>query len=177
MPASQHDNAVPLCGSDDLVVVVDWERDGAALTGQVIAENISGRACRLADKPEVTPLQPDGTPVAVKTIIGWELKVPRYVVLQPGQRATARLHWGSWCEQRPSDRTRVKWPGGSTVAEVHGPVQPECSQGRPSNMTSSWFHLIRHRYEHIPPAEGRAGYWLTIRPSPLHVPCHLGAFR
>jgi hypothetical protein len=39
---------VPLCGSDDLAVVVSWERDGAALDGQVIAENVGGRACRLA---------------------------------------------------------------------------------------------------------------------------------
>src|SRR5215470_8044635 len=127
VPASQDDDAVPLCGSDDLAVTVNWEHDGAALHGQVIAENVGGRACRLADKPAVTPLQPDGVPLQVKTIIGFELKVPRYVILEPGQRAASRVHWASWCGQSASDRAWVKWPGGSAVAKVHGPSQPECS--------------------------------------------------
>jgi hypothetical protein len=65
VPDGQGDDAVPLCGSDDLAVVVNWEHDGPALDGQVIAENVSGRACRLADKPGVTPLQPDGTALPV----------------------------------------------------------------------------------------------------------------
>jgi len=60
--AGQSGDAVPLCGSDDLAVVVSWEHDGTALSGQVIAENVSGRACRLRHKPGVTPLQSDGTP-------------------------------------------------------------------------------------------------------------------
>lgn len=142
MPASQGDDAVPRCGSDDLAVVVNWEHDGAALHGQVIAENVSGRACRLADKPAVTPLQPDGAPLQVKTIISLELKIPRYVILEPGQRAASRVYWGSWCGQQASDRARVDWPGGSTVAKVHGPTQPECSPGQSTNLTSSWFHLM-----------------------------------
>ena len=62
MLAGQSGDAVPLCGSDDLAVVVSWEHDGTALSGQVIAENVSGRACRLRHKPGVTPLQSDGTP-------------------------------------------------------------------------------------------------------------------
>ena len=143
MPASQDDDdAVPLCGSDDLAVVVSWEHDGAALEGQVIAENVSGRACRLAYKPEVTPLQPDGTPLPVETIVTFELHIPPYVVLEPGQRAASRVHWGSWCGQQASDRARVNWSGGSTVATVHGPTQPECSPAKPDNLTSSWFRLM-----------------------------------
>jgi len=142
VPASQDDDAVPLCGSDDLAVTVNWEHDGAALHGQVIAENVGGRACRLADKPAVTPLQPDGVPLQVKTIIGFELKVPRYVILEPGQRAASRVHWASWCGQSASDRAWVKWPGGSAVAKVHGPSQPECSPGQPSDLASSWFFLM-----------------------------------
>jgi hypothetical protein len=142
MPGSQDDDALPLCGSDDLAVVVNWEHGGPALEGQVVAENVSGRACRLADKPEVTPLQPDGAPLPVKTIISLEMKVPRYVILQPGQRAAARVHWGSWCGQQATDQAQVRWTGGSTVATVHGPTQPECSPGRPDNMTSSWFRLM-----------------------------------
>jgi hypothetical protein len=29
------------------------------------------------------------------------------------------------------------------VAEVRGPAQPACVQGRSGNLTSSWFHLLR----------------------------------
>ncbi len=76
----------------------------------MIAENVSGRAGRLAHKPEVTPLQPDGTPLPVETIVTLEEKIPPYVVLEPGQRAASRVHWGSWCGQA-SDRARVDWPG------------------------------------------------------------------
>jgi hypothetical protein len=43
----------------------------------VIAENVGGRACRLAGKPGVTPLPPDGAPLQIKTLVGVELKVPR----------------------------------------------------------------------------------------------------
>jgi hypothetical protein len=141
VPASQDDDAVPLCGSDDLAVVVSWEHDGTALEGQVIAENVSVRACRLAHKPHVTPLQPDGTPLPVQTIVTLEEKIPSYVVLEPGQSAASRVHWGSWCGQQASDRARVDWPGGSTAATVHGPTQPECSPAQPDHLISSWFHL------------------------------------
>ena len=106
----------------------------------MIAENVSGRACRLASKPEVTPLQPDGTPLPVETIVTLEEKIPPYVVLEPGQRAASRVHWGSCCGQA-SDRARVDWPGGSAVATVHGPTQPECSPAQSDNLTTSWFHL------------------------------------
>ena len=141
MPASQDDDAVPLCRSDDLAVVVNWEHDGAALEGQVIAENVSGRACRLEYKPEVTPLQPDGTPLPVDTIVTLEQKIPPFVVLEPGQRAASPVRWGSCCGQA-SDRARVDWHGGSAVAAVHGPTQPECSPAQPDNLITSWFHLL-----------------------------------
>ncbi|MDQ2811764.1 MAG: DUF4232 domain-containing protein [Actinomycetota bacterium] len=129
---------------------MSWERDGDALRGQVIAENVSGRACRLEagharleHKPAVTPLQPDETPLPVATIVGMENLEPGYVILQPGQRAAAFVRWGSWCgQQRVSTRARVDWPGGSTVANVDGPVQPECVKGQADNLTSSWFKLM-----------------------------------
>jgi len=142
VPASQGDDAVPLCGSDDLAVVVEWKHGSPGLDGQVIAENVGGRACRLAYKPEVTPLQPDGTPLPVETIVTLEEKMPSYVIVEPGQRAAARVHWGAWCGQQASDRARVDWSGGSTAAKVHGPTQPECLPGQPDNLTSSWFRLM-----------------------------------
>ena len=143
MPASQDDDAVPLCGSDDLSVVVSWEHDGrGALAGKVIAENVSGRACRLANKPHVTPLRPDGTPLPVETIVTLEMKMPPYVVLEPGQRAASRVDWGPWCGEQASDRARVDWLGGSTVATVHGPTQPERSPAKSNYLISSWFRLM-----------------------------------
>ena len=142
MPADESGGLRRQCGSDDLAVVVSWERDGPGLRGQVVAENVSGRACRIENKPGVTPLRPDGTPLPVETIVTMEWISPGYVTLQPGERAAAPVFWGSWCGKQASDRARVDWTGGSTVAEVHGPAQPECSPGRPGNLSSSWFKLI-----------------------------------
>jgi len=142
MPARRRDDAVPPCGSDDLAVVVHWEPDGTGLRGQVIAENVSGQICQLANKPTVTPLQPDGSPLPVETIVTMEMRSPGYVNLQPGQRAAAPVSWGSWCGQQASDQARVEWPGGSTTARVDGPTQPDCDPSQGYNLTSSWFDLI-----------------------------------
>ena len=141
MPAPVSDDAVPLCGPDDLAVTVSWEHDGAGLRGQVIAENTSGRACRLAGKPQVQPLHADGTPLPVETVISLEMLTPGFVILPPGDRAAARVSWASWCGQPASGRAQVSWDGGSALAEVRGPAQPECVQGRSGNLTSSWFGL------------------------------------
>jgi hypothetical protein len=97
MPARMSDDAVPPCGPDGLTVVVKWERDGAGLRGQVIAENVGGRAFRLAGKPEVTPLRSDGSPLPARTITTREWKSPGYVILPPGERAAAQVAWTSWC--------------------------------------------------------------------------------
>lgn len=132
---------VPLCEAADLAVTVHWERDGTALRGQVVAENVGGRVCRLAGKPEVTPLAGDGTPLPARTVITLEWRSPGYVLLRPGQRAAARVGWASWCGRPAAGQARVAWDGGSAVAEVHGPAQPECSPGQPGNLVSSWFQL------------------------------------
>lgn len=142
MPARMSDDAVPSCGPDDLAVVVKWERDGTGLRGQVITENVGRRACRLAGKPEVTPLRSDGSLLPARTITTREWRSPGYVILQPGERAAAHVAWASWCGQQASDRAQVDWPGGSTVAKVHGPAQPACIHDQPGNLTSSWFELI-----------------------------------
>src|SRR6202021_1640419 len=117
MPAHQADDAVvPACGPDDLVVEVSWERDGTGLRGRLVAANVSDRACKLAGKPDVTPLGADGTPLPARTVMTLELRNPGYVILQPGQRAVAPVWWASWCGQHASDRAQVGWPGGSARA-------------------------------------------------------------
>src|SRR5450759_2785286 len=116
----------PCVSVKDLAMTVHWERGGAGLRGQVIARNIGARACRLAGKPAITPLALDGTALPAQTVITLEMLHPGYVVLQPGQRAAASLGWGSWCGQQAADRVRVNWGSGVAVADVHGPVQPQC---------------------------------------------------
>ena len=141
-PASGDPAEAPLCGAADLAVTVRWEREGTGLRGQVLAENVGGRVCRLAGKPEVSPLAGDGTPLPAQTVVTLEWRSPGFVLLRPGQRAAARVGWSSWCGRRAAGRARVRWEGGEAVTEVHGPAQPECSPGAPDNLVSSWFELI-----------------------------------
>jgi hypothetical protein len=141
-PVSGDPAEAPLCEAADLAVVVRWEQDGTGLRGQVLAENVGGRVCRLAGKPEVTPLAADGAPLPAGTVVTLEWRSPGYVLLRPGQRAAARVGWASWCGRRAAGRARVGWGSGEAVAEVHGPAQPECSAGAPDNLVSSWFELI-----------------------------------
>jgi hypothetical protein len=136
------DDLVPACGSDDVSVVVHWQHDGPGLRGQVLAENVSGHVCRLANKPDVTPLRVGGKPLRVRTIMTLEWRDPGYVDLQPGQRAAAPLSWGSWCGLPASDQAQVVWAGGSAVAQVTGPTQPECVDGESGDLTTDWFHVI-----------------------------------
>lgn len=132
---------IPPCGPDDLSVTVRWERDGAGLRGQVIAENTGGRACRLPGKPGVTPLGLDGEPLPVKTVITLEWRSPGYVTLEPGQRAAAPVAWGGWDGPAASDLARVTWEGGAATAAVEGPTQP-AGPDSPRNISSSWFRPL-----------------------------------
>jgi hypothetical protein len=134
-------SAQPVCEPGDLAVTVRWVSDGGGLRGQVIAENVGGRACRLPGKPTVTPVGQDGAPLPVQTVITLEWIQPGYVTLQPGQRAAAPVYWNSWCGERASDRARVGWGDHSATARVDGPLQPECIPGKPGNLSSSWFRL------------------------------------
>jgi hypothetical protein len=89
--------AVPVCGPGDLAVTVHWQREGNGLHGQVVAENIGGRRCRLPGKPTVAPLGQDGDPLPAGTTVTLEMMQPGYVVLSPGDRAAARVSWPNWC--------------------------------------------------------------------------------
>ena len=142
MSAADRAPEVPLCEAADLAVAVHWDRDGTRLRGQVVAQNVGGRACRLAGKPGITPLAEDGTALPAQTVITLEWMSPGYVLLQPGQRAGARVSWGSWCGRPAASQAQVHWDSGQAVADVHGPAQPECSPGQPDNLVSSWFQLI-----------------------------------
>ncbi len=134
----------PLCGPGDVAMTLVWERraDDDGLRGQLIAENVGSRACRLPGKPTVTPLEPDGTPLRVRNVVSLEFLSPGYVDLQPGDRAAARVLWSSWCGRPASDRARIEWDGGSVVAPVRGPVQPACIRDGADNLSPWWFRPL-----------------------------------
>lgn len=88
MPGIAGQAAVPVCETADLAVTLHWEPDGSGLRGQVVAENVGNRACRLPGKPTVAPLGLDGEPPPAKTVVTLEMMEPGYVVLSPGGRGS-----------------------------------------------------------------------------------------
>jgi hypothetical protein len=135
-------SALPVCEPAELTVTVHWDRDGnGGLRGQVIAENVGTRACRLPGKPSVKPLGLDGVPLPTRTVVTLEFRLPGYAIVQPGQRAAAVVVWSSWCGRPASDQAQVSWDDHTVTAHVHGPLQPDCTAGTPDSMSSSWFHL------------------------------------
>jgi hypothetical protein len=137
------DDTAPPCTRDDVVVRVVWERDGRGLRGEVVVENTGDHACRLGGKPSVSPLAADGSAMATQTATTLELQGKGYVVIEPGQRATARLSWSNWCGGAPTARALVAWWDGSAVARVEGPLRPGCDTRRPTGLSSSWFDVVR----------------------------------
>jgi hypothetical protein len=138
----EDDDRLPLCEAEDLELTVHWEQDGTGLSGQVTARNVGSRTCRLAGKPAVTPLGLDGTPLPAQTVITMEMRSPDYVTLRPGQRATAPVTWQNWCGPDASAHARVNWRGGTAIANVQGPVQPQCFAQEADNLSSGWFKLV-----------------------------------
>lgn len=111
-------SAVPLCDPHDLTVSVHWGPDAeGGLRGQVVAENTGGQACRLPGKPTVRPVGVDGKPLPVQTLITLEMRLPGYVIVQPGQSAAAPVAWGSWCVRPASDQARPG-PGSDTTPQT-----------------------------------------------------------
>lgn len=141
-PGPREWDHIPECGSDDLAVLVRWERARVGLAGQIIAENVSGRTCRLSHKPWVIPLGTDGRELPVEAIITAELRL-RPVILDLGERAAAPVGWAGWCGDAASGVVRVNWGSGSAVVDVEGPRQPDCPDPeQPTNLSSSWFDAL-----------------------------------
>lgn len=133
---------VPPCAARDVRVTVRWERVRRGLRGEVVVENVGDRACLLNLKPTVIPLARDGKPLQTMGTNTLKLRLPAHVVLEPGKRAVATLSWLSWCGERAGRRALVQWWEGSAVADVEGPVQPECRHDRSGNLKTSWFDSV-----------------------------------
>jgi hypothetical protein len=135
-------SAVPPAGSHELALSLRWHRYGDQLRGEVVAENIGDRVCRLGNKPRLAPLGQDGKPLGVDQIITLELRIPPFVILRPGQRAAAAVSWSGWRGPPASGRVLLAWDGGSTVVDARGPAQPACPKDGSGNLSSGWFTLI-----------------------------------
>ncbi|WP_410621798.1 DUF4232 domain-containing protein [Amycolatopsis sp. cmx-8-4] len=143
-PRWQEGARVPPCGSGDLAVSVRWFRAaGGGLCGEVVAENVSGLVCRLGGKPGLQPLGLDGQPLGVGQWITLELRIPPFVILEPGQLASASISWSGWSGRSASGRIAVSWEGGSAAVDVAGPIEPGLPErGVAGGLSSSWFTRI-----------------------------------
>lgn len=143
-PRWREEARVPPCGSDDLAVSVRWFRaTGGGLRGEVVAENVSGRVCRLGRKPGLQPLGLDGQPLGVDQWITLEMRIPPFVILGPGQLASASISWSGWSGRSASGRIVVSWEGGSATVDATGPTEPgPPERGVAGNLSSSWFTRI-----------------------------------
>jgi hypothetical protein len=132
----------PECDAGDVTAVVHWERDGKGLSGTLTVTSTGTRTCLLTGKPGVAPLRADGGSLGTMCAVTLEMRMPGYVVLEPGRSAVAPVSWVSWCGDPASRRAEVTFRDGRCViADVTGPTQPECHDPRSANLSSSWFTL------------------------------------
>jgi hypothetical protein len=129
------------CQADHADVSVVWHDEDGSLRGWVEVRNVGDRPCRLSGKPSITPLSADGSRLDAPTIVTAELKLPGYVVLEPGQRARAAIGWGAWDGPTAGVQVVVGWEGQEKQVTVSGPTQPSRSEG-PTNIWSYWFELV-----------------------------------
>jgi hypothetical protein len=112
--------------------------DDGRLTGELVAKNISDHAIRLSGKPSLTPIGVDGQPLAAETVVTLELRLPGYVELEPGKRASTVVGWAGWDGPPASGTVIVQWPGGQVDVAASGPRQPHAT-GPAVNLWASWF--------------------------------------
>lgn len=117
--------------------------DDGSLRGDLTVRNRGTVVCRVGGKPALTPLGVDGRPLPAQTVVTMEMRMPGWVVLQPGARAASRVGWSGWCGDPASGRAHVRWEQGEATIMVDGPPQPRCPDGgQPVNLWSSWFRVV-----------------------------------
>jgi len=103
------DAAAVSCYSFAMAFSFHWlqrQPDGS-LSGQLKVKNVSGRSCRLADRPQIDLLGTGGVFIPVHAPLGLGV-VGAGRVLPTGYTSTATVRWSSWCgPQTPSGTAQV----------------------------------------------------------------------
>lgn len=128
-------------GASEVTFTLTWRADAGSLKGELQALNVCDHVVRLSGKPRLVPIGVDGEQLDADAIVSAEMKLPGYVELAPGERASAPVSWAGWDGPPASGRLIVGWQGGRVEVEAFGPRQPE-SVGPPTNLSSSWFERV-----------------------------------
>jgi hypothetical protein len=142
------------CTPDEVEFELRWHAASQfTLRGQLVATNVSDRVWQISGKPGLRLVGKDGVEVSHSHRVSLESRIPRYVVVEPGQSASASVSWSSWDEDIESTSVIVIWPGGPKAVPTTGPTHPAQAapqKGRfPRNRTpmlpmctsSTWFSL------------------------------------
>lgn len=115
------------CRPYEVEFTLAWARHSFGhLRGDLVAVNVSDRAWRISYEPEIVPTRTDGLPLWRSPLAhGRPEPVMPHVVLQPGQRARARVIWVGWDGQPVGHAVVLSWPGGTKLAPTSGPRHPE----------------------------------------------------
>lgn len=131
----------PEARPDQLAVSVEWQAEDGGLRGSIDVRNVSDETVRVSNKPRLLPLDDSGDPLDVGTVVTLEMRLPGYVVLEPGQRARADARWAAWTGGPPGDRVLVRWPGGEQLVTVSGPTVPQRTDGA-TGISPTWFRPL-----------------------------------
>jgi hypothetical protein len=135
------ETAAPEAELDDVTFTLSWRMKDGGLSGELEAVNISNRSVRLSGKPGLTPIGMDDRPLDTDCAVSLEWREPGYVELQPGERASSPVGWGSWDGPPSSGKVIVQWEGGQVEVNADGPRQPT-SNGPGTNLHASWFDRV-----------------------------------
>ena len=138
MTSTDAPEAVP----SQLQLALVWRRDDeGSLEGELRALNIAERAVRVSSKPRLAALGLAGEDLEVDMIVTAEMRVPGFVLLEPGERARAPVLWSGWDGPPCSGRFIVDLAGGQATVRASGPRQPR-SQGPATLLSSWWFERV-----------------------------------
>lgn len=96
-PASAYDR----CRADDLAMVADgWNGATGTLSADAVVINVGNATCRLAGKPSVQLVVPDGDALTAPSIA--DPSAGSALALAPGDSAGTSFAWGNWCTDAPA---------------------------------------------------------------------------
>lgn len=131
------------CVPANLNLTLTWATaDRGTLAGTLTATNPTAKACELLLKPQIYPMTASGQRANVQFTVTMEAKGGPNA-LPAGDRATAHVVWGGWCEQTPMTHdVEVSWDNfAPATVQATGPLTPSCGDfGNSGPFSSSgWF--------------------------------------